>query len=332
MKRIFVIGGGITGLVCANVFKKYGADVVVYEQNTLGGEFLTGGLRYIHHTIAMEKFMEDMEQIWTDYRIKGGILLKGKVEKYPSYLSEMPKDEAYRIRCDHFKKTRLMMPGDFGAQGMNDPSSTKPSTALRCDFESFIKNMASRVKVVKAGLIKIIGNKAFFNNSTVGNFDYIVLTIPLWVVNGIVDFEIPDAVAMKLNIAIVNGAKILYSKSDGSTALRDPYLGWDYIYTPYTPSDCIHRISYSDDGYAVEFNGDYDGERLYSDLNFLFKDGWEMVRIRKNLRGHLLPLDGKLKLPENMALLGRFAAWEPRMTVDVVLDKSIELSKRWLRG
>lgn len=317
MKKAIIIGGGISGLVCAHTFSKYdGVDVDVYESSEIGGEFLAGGLKYIHHTKMMERLFDELDILPGDYRIKGGILLRGEVRKYPQFLKELDKPDAIRVQNDHYRKTRRMEPGDFGSQAMNDPANAKSKKALRCDFREMITALASRCKITKASLISVVGNRLFFDNATVREFDYLVLTIPLWIVKQITHYEIPSAVAMNLNIAIVR-------------SVRDPYMPWDYVYTPYTPADCIHRISPDEGSYAVEANGELNERSLHSDLNFLFKDGWRMESIRKNLKGHLLPLDGEIKTPENVALLGRFAAWEPRMTVDVTLEASVKLARRW---
>jgi hypothetical protein len=318
VKRVIIIGGGISGLVVANVFSKYASHVAVevYESGVVGGEFVLGGLKYIHQSRAMEDFLDGLGIYWCDYRVRGGILLRGEVRKYPLFLSQLSKDEAIRIQRDHYRKTRLMELGDFDDTAMNEPANAKSNNALNCDFQRLVDVLASNCNIIKASLIRVINDKVYLSNNTVRQFDYLVLTIPLWIIKLVTDYEIASAIAMKLNIAIVKGT-------------RNTYAGWDYVYTPYTPSNYIHRISYGDGGYAVEANGKLDEVRLYSDLNFLFKNGWRLEGIKKNLKGHLLPLDQKIIVPSNVALLGRFAAWESRMTVDVTLNRAIELGKRW---
>ncbi len=317
MKKIIVVGGGISGLICANVFLKNGADVELFEPNEIGGEFLIGGLKYIHNTLNMEKFLDDCGITWGDYKVKGGILLRGIVRPYPKFLEKLDKADAIRIQNDHYRKTRKMEPGNFGITAMNDPANSKSKRAIRCDFAELIKKLSSVIKINKTSLIKVLSNKAYFSNGKVLSFDYMVLTIPLWIIKEIVDFELPNSTAMNLNIAIIE-------------SVRDLYASWDYVYTPYTPSDCIHRISSDGEGYAVEISGELDENKLHSDLNFLFKDGWYMRRMRKNLKGHLIPIEGEIKTPYNIALLGRFASWESRMTVDITLERSYDLCRRWL--
>jgi hypothetical protein len=316
MKEVFIIGGGISGLMCANVLSEYNVNITVYEPNEAGGEFLTGGLRYIHQTKNMESFLDKNNIAWGDYKINGGILLRNKVYPYPKFLKSLDKSDALRIQNDHYRKTRKIEPGNFGLSAMNDPANSKSRHALRCDLEQLVNVLKNKCNIQPYKLIKIVSDKAYFDNGVVKRFDYIILTIPLWIIKRIVDFEIPLSVAMNLNIVTVD-------------VVRDIYAKWDYVYTPYTPSDSVHRISSEGDIYFVEISGTLDENDLHSDLNFIFKDGWCIKGYRKNLRGHLLPMEEEINIPDNMALLGRYACWEPRATVDVTLDKAIELGVKW---
>lgn len=318
MKKVVIIGGGISGLICAWTLSKH-ADVTVLEKGELGGEFLAGGLKYIHRTERVERMFDAMDVPWSGFMVKGGILLRGTVETYPGYLQTIEKKSAQRIQNDHFRKTRRTEPGDFGRNAMNDPAASKPKKAIRCDFSELVSNLASSVRVLKTqalqigdGLIVCSDEKKMLTI----DYDYLVVTAPLWVVKRMTTWDIPDCAAMELNIAIV-------------TPRVDEFSSWDYVYTPYTPANCVHRLSPDGGDYAVEANGQLDHLDLASDLNFLFGGGWALKSLRTGLKGHLLPLEHQPKHPDNVALMGRFACWEPRMTVDVTLDKSVELSKRW---
>jgi len=320
MKKVVIIGGGISGLVCSWAFSKYNAQVMVLEPNEIGGEFLAGGLKYIHKTEMVESLFNDLNLPWSGFMVKGGILLRGEVEKYPAHLATLSKKDALRIQGDHFRKTRRMEPGDFARNAMNDPASVKPKKAIRCDFSSLIKRLAAGTQIEKMAASKIGDNYVVVTDGKTTkaiDYDYLVVTIPLWAVKRASKWDISDCVAMELNIAIVTPNKDLYSN-------------WDYVYTPYTPSGCIHRLSPDGGDYAVEANGSLDNLALHSDLNFLFNEGWAVKKIRTGLKGHLLPLEYQPSHPRNVALLGRFACWESRMTVDVTLEKSMELAKEWL--
>jgi hypothetical protein len=317
MKRVIVAGGGISGLVFNYVAKRYrDVAVTILEPGAIGGEFLSGGLKYIHKTDEMARMFDELDLPYSNYIVQGGIMLRGSVHPYPMCLATMDKDQAERIQADHYRKTRRVEPGNESRKAMNDPASTKPRKALRCDFREMIVSLARLATFKKAALAKVEDGVAKLDNGESLPFDYLVLTIPLWIVKGIVPFPIPEGMAIKLNVAIVQPE-------------RDAYAKWDYVYTPYTPSKYIHRFSPHGGGYAIEANGNMEKERLADDLQFIFGDGWRVLSVKEGLKGHLLPLEFEPTWPANIAPLGRFAKWDPRSTTDETLFNSMELAKRW---
>ncbi len=319
MKKVVIAGGGISGLACNYVFSQYrNVDVKVLEPVQPGGEFLAGGLKYIHRTDEVVSMFTDLGMVFSNYSVRGGIMLRGKVEQYPKCFEGMDRAEAHRIQADHYRKTRLSEPGKHSRRAMNDPASVKPRRALRCDFESMITALAARAVIVPTGLQKVGVKILYLADGSILPYDYLVLTIPLWVIRRCVDWYVPHGVAMRLNVINVQPRK-------------DRYARWDYVYTPYTPENTIHRFSVHGSGYAMEANGDLDHNKLHGDLNFIFSGGWWIGNIKAGLKGHLLPLDQEAQWPDNVAPLGRFAKWDSRATMDVVLADSIGLAERWLR-
>lgn len=317
MKKVIIVGGGISGLIASYVFSKYrNLDVKLLEPGAPGGEFAAGGLKYIHRTDAVASMLGDLGLVFSNHSIRGGIMLHGQVHPYPKVLSEVGRARAERILYDHYKKTRRQEPSEFSSRAMNDPEGVQAHQALRCDFMELIKRLAERADIVKARLDKI---ESRFVTTTGGNsypYDHLVLTIPLWVIKQAAYFHIPEGHAMRLNIVTVE-------------PLRDPYARWDYVYTPYTPADTIHRFSPSGGGYDCEVNGELNKDGLVSDLNFIFADGWAVVSTREGLKGHLLPLPERPDWPEQIAPLGRFAKWDPRSTADVVAEDAREIAENW---
>lgn len=319
MKTVLIIGGGISGLIASYMFRKCkGLDVKVMEPGEPGGEFAAGGLKYIHRTDDMASMLQDVGMVFSNYSARGGILLHGTVLPYPKCLAEMPKERADRIRYDHYRKTRRQEPNEFSARAMNDPEDADASKAIRCDFQGLIKTLALRCDFIKARLAKIEPNFVLTDRGNKHPYDYLILTIPLWVIKRVAYFGdgIPDGHAMSLNLVNI-------------LTHRDAYSKWDYVYTPYTPEGVIHRISPLDSGFSCEANGELDDEKLVSDLNFIFPDGWTVASKREGLKGHLLPLAARPNWPTNVMPLGRFAKWDPRGTADVVMDDCIQIARHF---
>lgn len=321
MKRVVIVGGGMSGLVAAWVFQNVGAAVTVLEPRKAGGSFLDGGLKYIHRTDAMAEMLDTLGVISSAYIVQGGILLRGKVLPYPRALQEMTQDERDRIQLDHYRKTRRTTTDDVNMvrKSMNDPAATGSRRALKCDFEELIGALARRTNMINASIVEMDSRRHMLKTNTGERitFDYMVTTLPLWIMQRLADFYVPDALAMALNVIQVT------PRVDG------PYSGFDYVYTPYTPADTIHRLSPALDGYSCESNGILDHEQLQSDLQFIFPDGYVVEGVKEGLKGHLIPLAQPAEWPDHVAPLGRFAKWDSRATTDVTLDDALALTQRW---
>lgn len=319
--KIVIIGGGISGLIANYVFKRHDyarkCDIKVVEVGKIGGEFAIGGLKYIHRTDNMVRLFNELHLPYSNYTVRGGIMLRGDVLPYPNCFEGMDPQERSRIRQDHYTKTRRTAPGPWSERSMNDPASIKPRKALRCDFEDLIHGLALKADVIPESFMRLTPKSASCSNQIKLPYDYLIFTIPLWIIRPNVQFYVPHGVAMNLNIAKV-------------VPVKDEYAKWDYVYTPYTPGDCIHRFSPSGNGYVVEANGTLDNHSMESDLNFIFPQGYYISGMKTGLKGHLLPLPQKPEWPGNVVPLGRFAQWEPRATADVVLDEAQKLAKRWI--
>lgn len=315
--KIIIVGGGISGLI-ASWYLSAHADVEVFEPGEPGGEFLAGGLKYIHRTSDMEDMFDDLRIIHSAYIVRGGILLRGQLYLYPQLFDDLDPEEARRIQEDHYRKTRRTAPGDNAKRAMNDPAATGPRKALRCDFRELIDALIDDARPKTLGVKKVDHrrNVLFDSENGVHHYDFLIMTTPLWITRRLVSFRVPEGVAMKLNVAQVS-------------SMRDAYGSFDYVYTPYTPEDAVHRFSPRGAGYSVETNGDLDMDKLRSDLAFLFPSGYSIENVREGLKGHLLPLKEQPDWPSNVAPLGRFATWDSRATTDVVLESLKGLKKRW---
>lgn len=319
--RVVILGGGISGLIAHHVFQRHRggkpANLKLVEPGKVGGEFTSGGLKYIHRTDGMVRLIGRMGLPFSSYRLHGGILLRGKVQPYPQALQKMAPEEALRVQQDHYVKTRKTQSGSFGRKAMNDPTSSQARHAIRTDFESLVEKLARGVAIVPEAALEVNNHRVRLSGGNWLDYDVLIATIPLWILRRICSWYLPEGFAMKLNIA-------------WAVPERDVYAAWDFVYTPYTPSDYIHRFSPAGLGYMVEANGELDHLKLESDLQFIFQEGYYIKHVRAEMKGHLLPMNGQAQWPENVAPLGRFAQWDPRATMDTVLDGAEALAKRWL--
>jgi hypothetical protein len=318
-KRVLIVGAGVSGLLANYAFRQHkNVDSVMFEPGRPGAEFLAGGLKYLHRTDEMARMLHDLDIVFTNYMINGGILLHGKIQSYPKCLQSMESDRAERIRQDHWRKTRRTEPGELG-QSMNDPEASGLKRALRCNFVELVEKLTFKANIVRQPLVKIEPHRATAGDGSRWLFDAIVLTIPLWLIKRVAYWPVPDAMALRLNLVQIDPVK-------------DRYPKWDYVYTPYTPEGLIHRLSPRDGGFSCEFNGAWTeklNDKVHSELNFLFPDGWALTGMVKNLNGHLLPLAEKPEWPTHVRPLGRFAKWDPRATSDITYRDAYRLAEEW---
>lgn len=336
--RVVIIGAGVAGLIANYVAKQHKhTSPIVLEPGRVGGEWLSGGLRYLHASDEMKSMIIDIGGVFTQYTVMGGIHLRGKVEAYPDVLRGMPTEAAKRIQQDHYRKTRQTEPDpSFSGKSMNDPEATGARLALRCDASDVVERLQRQAFVQRDAVAKVEPAEITATSGAVYPYDYLIWTAPLWAAQRAMFFRLPDALAIRLNVVYIEPHKIVAGGGEKVPgALKDPYSQWDYIYTPYTPDGLIHRIYPFEDGYACEFNGAWpEGDEritvgLTSDLNFLFPNGWAIRRVAKGLNGHLLPLEREPAWPAHIQPLGRFAQWDPRATADVVLERAYAMCSEW---
>lgn len=326
--RVGVVGGGPAGLIAAFVCRLSGAAVKWFEPGKPGGNFTGGGLKYFHDTEAMRSLFALLDIEHSTYTAKGGILLRGEVLEWPRGLKGTDSAELARIREDHYRKTRRTEPTSADAKtAMNDAEADRRA-ALRCDPELFVRQLVRAIEShqVPASVARIRddGERVVVTarDGAEQHFDRVITTAPLWASRQmVVGAAIPECMAARLNVALVDPR-------------GDRYSRWDYVYTPYTPANLVHRLHPKDGQIEVEFNGDWVEERtnleLTDELNFLFPAGWGLAGpVVRGLPGHLLPLDSEPVFPERIRPLGRFAQWNPRATVDVVLDEALALARAW---
>jgi flavin-dependent dehydrogenase len=178
MKKIVVIGGGVSGLIASYVLsRRPDVEVVIYEETKIGGEFLAGGLKYIHYTEPMRQLMAELDLLHSNYNINGGIHLNECVLPYPNCFALMTRERVERIQSDHWRKTRRAEPGPDAKKAMNDPMSAKPRQALRCDFYDFVKALASRARVLKGSATALTEKTVTIHGKEVP-FDFCVVTAP----------------------------------------------------------------------------------------------------------------------------------------------------------
>ncbi len=314
--RVLIIGGGLPALMAARVFNSIPrVRVTVMDPVGLGGEDL-GGLEVVQRTDAMIRFFNNLRMVYSSFNVAGGVLLRGKVQPYPMALGTFPTTQAVRVQADIWHKSRLTDPDEWSKKALLSgiPRAVK---ALRVDMGTLVKRLVEGVSFTQVGLASANAHQVMDTTGNMHVFDFLIFTQPLWELRGKVPWYVPEAVALNASIALVSPRK-------------DRYAQWDYVNTPYTPADFIHRLSPMGGSYLVEMAGTFHAQRMQSDLHFIFPDGFHVEEIVRQIRGHMIPLRGQnAEWPSNVAPLGPYAQWDSTATPDAVLGNIMALASRW---
>lgn len=330
--KVVIVGGGINGLISAYVFSQYkGVEVSVFEKKGVyGGEWLNSeGLKFIPHYYEIEKVFKELDLHYSAFSYRSGILLKDKIYSLPECLVYLSSEYTKQIKIDYYKKTRFTKQNKHWlVKSFVEPSVLGYKKALRSDEDSFVKALINKCKengckFYNKEVIRINKNKVLLNgieeslNSDFVNYDYIILTIPLWDIKKIAYWNVPNCKAVEKNILLV-------------LPYVNRYSWWQSVYTPYTPEQEVSRIVFHEDNVAVEVNGNLNGRNKYilSDLNYLFKHGYDIQKVRKNLKGYMLPLDEKHETPKNIFAVGMYSEWDYKKNIYTTLKDSKKIANK----
>jgi len=99
-KNIAVIGGGISGMASILLLKeRYKKSEINLFTDKVGGEYLNGGLKYIHMTDYVLKFLNDFfpNNSFRVSPVSGALFYNGKIYKHPEQIIRDYHDNNYFV-------------------------------------------------------------------------------------------------------------------------------------------------------------------------------------------------------------------------------------------
>lgn len=313
-----ILGGGIAGMLAAYALR-WQRDVVLLEAAPkLGGNYLAGGLKYLHGSPEMAELLDELNIVYTKREPIGAVRLIDGIHPHPEWIRTMAHLDADFIQMKHWIKTRGT---DAGYKGdcMNDPLG-EPEVAFMCDLQEMMRRLVELVSrsttVHLSCKLSSIGSRAArSDDGTLFWYDHLVPTIPIGSISNLTPhLKLPQGKTSRLMILNVHASK----------------PEWDYMYTPLARH--ISRLSWSGRHVQAEVplhDWQDDNEKLkqfVDEANELVPDA-TMVEIGPIIPGHLLPLPVQPSWPKNWHPLGRFAEWNSRATADKVLSRARRISE-----
>jgi len=315
MKKIIVIGNNIDSLLCSYVFKQYEGVEIKIIGNQYYDDFLNNGLEYVRKTKEVIRLFEKYDLESSVYTVKAGIMLKGLIEPFNQSLKKLSKNEIKRLKTDYYRKTRLIEPDEIGIKKSFSDFEIIDNRVIRTDYTYLINKLASDSNFIFDETVVRIDKDFVITDRNKYKYDYAICVLPLWESEKIVNFKINNSMSVIKNIIHLE-------------AEEKKFFQYDVVYTPYTPSNCVYKITSLDD-FVIEFSGAFNSGRILSDINFLFGDGWCINSVSSNYSGYMLPVENKTEWPFNIIPVGKFAKWESKINFDSTLDELFEVANRW---
>lgn len=322
--KIVIVGNNIVGLTCAYFFRNI-AEVTVIGKKDKDDEFNNVGSFYTKETPKLNSFLSmiDALHLSSEMKIRNGLFLKGNVERRQTVLRKMKQDRIQRLREDFYRKTRLMEPPKKINESIFSAYNNPQKTIIRASYSLLYDHIKNSLPMVNFENPKVVGcgcKSVYLVDESVLYYDFLIFTLPLWDIKKIVWWNIPYCNALKKNLIKVK--PLVDSRK---------YFRWNYVYTPYTPANLVHRITQHESGYCLEISGSIKGKLglTLSDLYYLFPKGWSLEWI-KIVKGYMYDFDIDFEnWPQNIAPVGRYAQWLSGIDFSYILDRISILKNFW---
>lgn len=308
--KIAVVGGGISGLIASfYVNEILGVGVDIYSKD-IGGEYLSGGLKYLHYTPYSKMLVHDLNIPYKLKKVIGAVYWRGQMYLHPEVFWHS-KSIGKSIQEWYWKATRGTE-SDIDKTCMNDPWKYK--NEIRFGFEGMNGVLIDQLKR------NVISNR--INNYHSVDIDVILMN-RIWDEN--------DLVINTISFSGVSDCAYKWLYTNEYIIEGTENIWWDYLYMPQM---FIHRISRSFTDNSVfnfetteSLNLDMVGTDVTKIIDwFQSKFSCKIVSRGsewKKIKGHVgkSKIEGNSSLPDNVFLLGRYAQQDSRMTVDKVVER-----------
>lgn len=333
--NLAILGGGISGMLAAYVFKSVARVTIFEAAPSLGGTYTSGGLKYVRDTKNFRNLLETLKIEHHSHQPRGALLntLRTAAETqsqdaaslhpHPEFINSLPAASRLMWQTMHWQKTRGSMDG-FKDTCMNDPAGNGSAPALAFNHKELIGRLASELEIDG---VEIITNAKvskvepeFLEVEGRGSFPWsrLITTLPV-----------------PLMARLTPWAKLPASGRSNTltVAFFDELPQWlvdlgvqhfDYTYTPLLSG--VHRISMVN-GMRVSWQAEASGK--VSDAVFKEALGDVKIKLLAHMPGHLLSLEFAPHWPEGIAPIGRYAEWNSRATAEWSLDRAFSLRHGW---
>lgn len=332
--NIAVVGGGISGMASAYLINKNisGSKVtLITNDKNLGGEYDSGGLKYVHFNWASKRFFDQIGIQYSISKVIGAVLYNEIEEPFFEFFY-YNKGIGQELQSDYWEKTRGDVTREIDRRCMNDVWSYRNDLKIEP-----IGGIGTAIDILK-NLLKIECYDIITNynvcpddiNIMLNKYDYIIYTIPVYI--------LLNAFHIKYN-----KHKMSYKQLNISSSMVSNYdlrrIWWDYLYVP-SAGYKFHRISKGDGCLYIETNSNSNG-KIENEYSTFMKKHYGIganidSKFSVNIKGQI-SVDNDFTneinaMTDKIVLLGRYAEWNKRITFDKVLERIYDFILPEIKG
>lgn len=296
---VVVVGGNMGGTLIAAAYAAHGRSVAVIEPQPLASAFM-GGFKYLRHNDELIHLLIKLGVRYSILKVRGGVITaQGDMLSFPG---DIAPQHLENVSKTHYLKTRGTLDG-WTPQVMNFGGT--PTDEVDADIGKLVEWVDEHCEVIRAPAKLISGQQVGLGNGVYVCGKQLVSTVPLPILCRLLRLDEHEKPVTPHQM--LNTVEFQWTIMAGGCP-------WDYVYTPYLKR--LHRVSvvnHKQGVWQAEWNGDADTP--VDDLEELA--GVEYISPVRSLPGHLLPIEWRSWKPDpSLRLMGRFAEWNPRGTVD----------------
>lgn len=312
MLRVVVIGVGLDGLMAQWVFRQHPR----LEVWCIGDPAFASSVAIVdqpRHSNSLKNLFKELKVLHASFTPRVGIMLRGSIKRYPDFFEGRDREELRSV------ETQI---ANQGFREKRKPTSVLNSRTTRClryEQTTLVQKLSAGTKrIISTDDWTLAPGQLHVGSKTL-DYDFAVLTEPLWACRNRTWFTIPE-------VAATDQYRLTLIPREA-----EQYCPWDIVLTPYTPTETVASVHAEGHQYFATAFGCPNETDLLSDLNFLFPSGYDLVKVERLEKAVPTGKPPKMRWPDNVAPLGELAEWKRGLSLDKVLDASYELLQRWIR-
>lgn len=325
MNDIAVVGNDIAALLVSKLLTcQLGNRVVLHSDGMNAARSVIVRPEIVKRGERVCSLLESLGLMFSEYKTKTGILLRGEVERFPEHFSGR-RERALQVNGKLCSKSRIVdMPS---GKRIPNFASEIPKNIVSFAWCDLVKALERGTYEVDSSKVVSVAPGVVATEFSRRRFDLVIVTLPLWRLAKCVAWDMPHSAAVIENTVTIRLNTCRRSECD-------PFSKFDVVWTPYTPEDLVWRVEQDGTEYRARFSGLWRGEetnlRLMSDLNFLFHSGWSVQSVDRKIPGYRFPLACQPIWPEGIVPIGKYSVWGKKFEgVESILSDFTETVERF---